>query len=458
MIFEKEMKETLDEKSESVCEMKEKKEFTKPDGGYGWVILFVAFTISFILDGCMYSFGIILDEIKNHYGVAQEIANLITSFNTGFLFLSGTLSAAFAKQFGCRIVVMVSAFIFSGMYFLSALVSSIYYLHFLFGIIGGIAFGCTYLTCFIILVEYFDKKLGLANGLTMAGSGLGATAFAPLTHFLNKYFGWKYTMMILAGLVFLCFFLGALLRPIEYYYKKIRQEDDNDEENFDSVIPKQTTSEIIIEIFKEMTNFRLLRENSLFLLMTMSNFFIFFVYFIVFIYIPVRAKELKIENYAIILSIIGFVNIPCRIIFGILSDKVIKAIYMNTFSVFLASVSTFSFYYLTTIYSQAVFAVFFAISAAGMNCLSTPYLVDIVGSKSFANANGILNIFRGISCIAGPFIAGFLTDKLGSNLYAFVFCGSSLAIAAILSAIVALKTIKNEKVVKANKSEFIVKV
>ena len=47
---------------------------------------------------------------------------------------------------------------------------------------------------------------------------------------------------------------------------------------------------------------------------------------------------------------------------------------------------------------------------------------------------------------------------MGSNLYAFVFCGSSLAIAAILSAIVALKTIKNEKVVKANKSEFSVKV
>ena len=29
----------------------------KPDGGYGWVILFVGFAVSFILDGCMYSFG-----------------------------------------------------------------------------------------------------------------------------------------------------------------------------------------------------------------------------------------------------------------------------------------------------------------------------------------------------------------------------------------------------------------
>ena len=31
----------------------------KPDGGWGWVILVCAFLISFILDGIMYSFGII---------------------------------------------------------------------------------------------------------------------------------------------------------------------------------------------------------------------------------------------------------------------------------------------------------------------------------------------------------------------------------------------------------------
>ena len=65
------------------------KKSEKPDGGYGWVILFAAFTISFVLDGCMYSFGILLDEIKTYYGVAQDVTNLVSSLNTGFLFLSG---------------------------------------------------------------------------------------------------------------------------------------------------------------------------------------------------------------------------------------------------------------------------------------------------------------------------------------------------------------------------------
>ena len=170
---------------------------------------------------------------------------------------------------------------------------------------------------------------------------------------------------------------------------------------------KQTCGQMVLEIFKEMTNFRLLKENKLFLFSAMSNFFTFFVYFIPFIYIPIRAKELGITQFAWIISIIGIVNIPMRIIFGFIVDRrIIRAIHMNTVCVFIASISLYSYYFLTNFPSQAVFAVFFAIAAAGMNCLSTPYLVDIVGSSAFANANGILNMARGLSCIFGPFIAG----------------------------------------------------
>ena len=37
----------------------------------------------------MYSFGIILGDIKTSFGVSQEKANLLASLNTGFLFCSG---------------------------------------------------------------------------------------------------------------------------------------------------------------------------------------------------------------------------------------------------------------------------------------------------------------------------------------------------------------------------------
>jgi hypothetical protein len=59
------------------------------------------------------------------------------------------------------------------------------------------------------------------------------------------------------------------------------------------------------DIFREMTNFKLLFENKQFALMTIANFFVFVGYMIPFLYIPIRAKELDIKNSSGILSVIG---------------------------------------------------------------------------------------------------------------------------------------------------------
>ena len=46
-----------------------------------------------------------------------------------------------------------------------------------------------------------------------------------------------------------------------------------------------------------------------------------------------------------------------------------------------------------------------------MNCLTTMYLCEIVGLRRFANANGIVNLFRGFGCFLGPWLSGKLIFK-----------------------------------------------
>ena len=41
-----------------------------------------------------------------------------------------------------------------------------------------------------------------------------------------------------------------------------------------------------------------------------------------------------------------------------------------------------------------------------MNCLMTPYLMEIVGAEKFSNSVGILNLFRGFGCFIGPVLSG----------------------------------------------------
>lgn len=68
----------------------------------------------------------------------------------------------------------------------------------------------------------------------------------------------------------------------------------------------------------------------------------------------------------------------------------------------------------------------------------TPYLTDIVGKTKFANAFGIVNLFRGFACFIGPFVGGYLSDQFKSSLVAFWFSAICFTLGFIFSAIVSI--------------------
>ena len=43
---------------------------------------------------------------------------------------------------------------------------------------------------------------------------------------------------------------------------------------------------------------------------------------------------------------------------------------------------------------------------AGMNCLTSVYLVDLVGLDKLTNSTGIISLFRGLGCVIGPYAGG----------------------------------------------------
>lgn len=175
------------------------------------------------------------------------------------------------------------------------------------------AFGCVYLSSFIILVAYFNEKLGLANGIAMAGSGMGAFAMAPIVEYFVREFEWKITLILIGALTLQCCVLGALLRPFKEKKAvvddlKLRNESTSSLIANEKSAPEQVKpsfAQNLKNIFKEILDFRILRQHKSFLLFCIANLIFCLVYFVPFIYIPVRAEQLKIENYSWLISIIG---------------------------------------------------------------------------------------------------------------------------------------------------------
>jgi len=446
---------TSDEKVPDTIPLK-----SPPDGGYGWVVLVASFMISFILDAIMYSFGIILAAIKEHYDVSNWTANMLTSLYTGFFLLCGPLVSGVLDQFGFRVAIMGGAFLTSVMFFVSIFAPNIYVMYVTIGVIGGTTTGMFYLSCLVIIAHYFDKLRGLATGITMAGSGIGFFVGPPLFEMGIKKYGLRAALLAISGLLMINAVIGVLSKSLNppkssfrFGKKKRIVEKINVEIMSGSIVSlkkeeeKQKKKEnVFLSLFKEMTDFTLLYTNWRFLLITLSNFFVFSGYFLPFLFVAKVAALNGLTNPSFVISIIGIVNIPGRIIFGLLADiPAISPLALNSVSVLIGAFPLLAYEQLLQYQAmtQYAFGALYALSTSGVVTLTTPYLCEIVNLDKIANATGIVSLFRGFGCFIGPVIGGIIADKI-DMVTSFYFCGGCFVIGFVLSAIVSFSMSKKK--------------
>jgi uncharacterized membrane protein len=61
----------------------------KPDGGWGWVVVFSSFVIHVLIDGIKYSFGIMFIELMESFGENKSKTSWVMSIQIGVMLLSG---------------------------------------------------------------------------------------------------------------------------------------------------------------------------------------------------------------------------------------------------------------------------------------------------------------------------------------------------------------------------------
>lgn len=72
-----------------------------------------------------------------------------------------------------------------------------------------------YLPAVVSVSFYFEKRRALTTGIVVCGTGVGCFAFAPLLESLMRSMGWKYAMVMVAGITLHGAVFGALLRPLK---------------------------------------------------------------------------------------------------------------------------------------------------------------------------------------------------------------------------------------------------
>jgi sugar phosphate permease len=148
---------------------------------YGWVVV-IAFSIIYIVvSGIRFSFGVFFKSLVNEFGLTRAELGYILS--TCYLAVCLPLPAAVLINLAEDTISLMG--LFTGLsLILTSQAQSLWQLFVVYSLLLAMGYGGVFVVCISMIVRWFDKKRGLAIGLTTSGVGLGTVIIAPFAAYL----------------------------------------------------------------------------------------------------------------------------------------------------------------------------------------------------------------------------------------------------------------------------------
>lgn len=198
----------------------EEKKSKIPDGGWGWVVVLASLIISMVADGISFSFGLLYIKFLEHFGESKSKTSWIGSLFMAVPLLSGPIGSSLVDRYGCRTMTIIGGIVSGIGFTMSAFVNSIELMYTTFGVIAGLGLGLCYVTAVVSIAYWFDKKRALATGLGACGTGIGTFVYAPMTQYFIEEYGWRGTVLLLAGTFFNMCVCGAVMRDPAWWIQE----------------------------------------------------------------------------------------------------------------------------------------------------------------------------------------------------------------------------------------------
>jgi MFS family permease len=138
---------------------------------------------------------------------------------------------------------------------------------------------------------------------------------------------------------------------------------------------------------------------------------------------------------AAILSLIGVMNIPGRLLVGRMSDSVGRKPTAITCALFVAGAIIWLIYS-KDLWMFYLFAVVFGFFFGGFDASTTALIGDVFGLRSIGIIMGTLSAGFGLGAALGPFIGGLVYDVSKNYFVAFSICAAAMIMVTLLFALI----------------------
>ena len=402
---------------------------------YGWVVVIASFFIILIVLGIRLSFGVFFKSLASDFGLNRAETSGVYSAHMLLSCLFAIVCGWGVDKFGPKILVALMGFFIGLSLILTSQTHSLWQLCVVYSFLFAVGAGGVFGVLMSIIVRWFDRKRGLAIGLTTSGIGLGTIIMPPLSTYLIANLGWRMSYVVIGLMAWLLIIPMALLLKKDPGEMGLLPDGAKSDED-------KTERSDLRETGSQSSRFSLLRalKTRNFCCMGFSwVLFSFCVYMVITHIVPhVTDMGIPAMRAATILSLIGAISIPGRLLMGRMSDSIGRKTTSILCALFLAgtilwlicSKDLWMFY---------LFAVVFGFFYGGLDVCTTALVGDLFGLRHIGTLMGTLSAGWSLGGAAGPLIGGIVYDI--SNDYAVAF---SLNVAAMILIAILVALMKRE--------------
>uniref|UniRef100_A0A1A7W9M8 Solute carrier family 16, member 5 (Monocarboxylic acid transporter 6) n=1 Tax=Iconisemion striatum TaxID=60296 RepID=A0A1A7W9M8_9TELE len=414
---------------------------TAPDGGWGWVVLVATILVLALTLGFPSCVGIFYTDLQNEFQATNSETSWVPSIMTSVLHAGGPFCSVLVDKFGCRATVMLGGVLSGVGMAASSFTRSMTELYITAGVVTGLGFCFSFQPAVTILGHYFVRRRAFANAMSSTGTALGLCILPFLGNYLHTQFGWRGSFLILGAILLNCCVCGAVMRPLEPNRHRgpplmdHKPPSDQEDERKQKGRLRTMWSYVAASMSKHMA-FDQLCNNRRYCVYAIGITFMMLGFVVPLIYLVPYATGNNMEpsQAALLLSILGIVNIVVRPPFGIIFNMPwFKGRHIYVFaSALLVNGLSNSICCLGADFPVLVmYVVTYGLSMSVVGSLMFTVLMDILEMSRFPSALGLLAVMESVTLLIGPPLAGVLVDKTRTYSYVFITCSAIVASSAV---------------------------
>ncbi|OAD62628.1 Monocarboxylate transporter 10, partial [Eufriesea mexicana] len=194
-----------------------------PEGGWGWVVMFVGVLVQMLSHGVHGSNGIFLQQVARKFDRRVYLeSGWLGAMSTGVALLVSPVTIAFCRRKSTRLTAVLGGLVTALGCLFTSFASQFHQLFFSYGAVVGIGVGMTRDCSTLMVAQYFKRRRELVEIFIVSGSGLGIAVMSAFIKGMISKIGWRLGLQAVTGVVFLTFILGTFYRSASLYHPQRR--------------------------------------------------------------------------------------------------------------------------------------------------------------------------------------------------------------------------------------------